>query len=420
MSLEDQVARFIENLAGGSGLPLRIQLWNGRLIALAPDPPITITLPRAEAARYLLAPSLARLGEAYVEGHLQVTGSVWEILRLAETLSRQAEGMSRRKPWRPFVHSRKRDAEAIQYHYDVSNDFYRLWLDRNMVYSCGYFEGGTEDIHQAQEQKLDHICRKLLLQPGERFLDIGCGWGSLLRWAAKHYGVEATGITLSRNQFDYASALIKEEGLEDRCRVLLCDYRDLAGEGDYDKIASVGMFEHVGEKNLPLYFGVAHRLLRDGGLMLNHGIATSEANPSAHDVGAGEFIERYVFPYGETPALSTVIRDMGAQGLEILDVEGLRPHYAQTLMHWVSRLEANREAAIDLVGGKRYRIWQIYMAGCAHAFEHGWVSVYQLLVSKQKAGIPALPWSRAHLYTPRDRVAHARLHRPEIALSPSP
>ncbi|MNY03107.1 Cyclopropane mycolic acid synthase 1 [compost metagenome] len=289
-----------------------------------------------------------------------------------------------------------------------------------MAYSCAYFKTGREDIHQAQEQKFEHICRKLLLEPGERFLDIGCGWGGLLCWAAKHYGVESTGITLSRNQFAHAQAKIQEEGLSDRCQVLLCDYRDLPGDGHYDKIASVGMFEHVGEKNLPLYFGAAHRLLKEGGLMLNHGIATSESNSSAHDVGGGEFIGRYVFPYGETPTLSVVVREMGTQGLEAMDVESLRPHYAQTLMHWVSRLEANKEAAYALAGAKRYRIWQIYMAGCAHAFEQGWVSVYQLLASKRKAGLPALPWSREYVYNPQAPVDHVSLERPEVTVSPAP
>ena len=296
-------------------------------------------------------------------------------------------------------HSKQRDAEAIRYHYDVSNDFYALWLDRNMVYSCGYFKSGDEDIHTAQEQKLDHICRKLRLRPGDKLLDIGCGWGGLVRWAAKNYGVDATGITLSRNQHALASERIKADGLSDRCRVLLQDYRDVPGEGVYDKIASVGMFEHVGLKNLPLYFDVIRRLLKEGGIALNHGITSVDPDSRSVGLGAGDFVEKYVFPHGELPHASLALREMAAAGLEVMDIETLRLHYAKTLWHWSGRLEANLERAQEYAGEKRLRIWRAYLAGCAHAFEQSWVSIHQMLAVK--SGNPTtnpLPWSRDWIY----------------------
>lgn len=403
MLLETQLGRFIEKLKRAGHLPLRLVLWNGRQIDFAAQPAITLRLASIEAARYLLMPNMARLGEAYVEGHIEVEGPVREAIRVAEGLSRSPAA---RESWRPFWrrttrHSKQRDAQAIEYHYDVSNDFYSLWLDRNMVYSCAYFKTGREDIHTAQEQKLDHICRKLMLEPGEKFLDIGCGWGGLIRWAAKHYGADATGITLSRRQYEYAQARIEAEGLKDRCRVLLQDYRDLPGEGQFDKIASVGMFEHVGLKNLSVYFGAIHRLLREGGLVMNHGITSIDPDSGEVGLGIAEFIDRYVFPHGELPHLSLAIQQMARQCLEVTDVESLRNHYALTLHHWLDQLEQNSMAAKAIAGDRRFRIWLLYLAGCSHAFEHDWVTIYQILATKTgKDGVSRLPWTREYMYAP--------------------
>jgi cyclopropane-fatty-acyl-phospholipid synthase len=329
-----------------------------------------------------------------------VEGPVLEIIRVGEGLARAAQSTTVPRFWRPRRHHSKRlDAEAIAYHYDVSNEFYGLWLDQQMVYSCAYFRTGDEDIHTAQSQKLDHICRKLMLKPGERLLDIGCGWGALIRWAARHYGVDATGITLSRNQHELARERIRREGLEGSCRVLLQDYRDHPGEGVYDKIASVGMFEHVGIRNLPEYFGVIRRLLKDGGWVMNHGITAMDVDNAWVGLGAGEFIERYVFPHGELPHLSLVAREMSAQGFEVADVECLRRHYARTCQLWAERLEGNHLTAKALAGERRYRIWLLYLAGCAHAFEHNWVSVHQVLGAKPPAGGRSVqPWTREHMY----------------------
>jgi len=399
MIIEAQVEKAIDGLRA-HGLPLAIELWNGKRYQLSGETPVTLRIPGAGALKYFIGADLAKLGEAYVEGHIDVDGPIREVLRAAEGLSRFLGGDKKgRRPRLLNLHTRARDASAIQYHYDVSNEFYALFLDREMVYSCAYYKTGDEDIHTAQAQKLDHICRKLRLEPGDRFLDIGCGWGALVRWAAKHYGVDATGITLSRNQHELANERIAAEGLSERCRVLLQDYRDVPGEAVYDKISSVGMFEHVGLKNLPVYFGAIHRLLKDGGIAMNHGITAIDPDSRAVGLGGGEFIGKYVFPHGELPHLSLALREMAAAGLEVMDVETLRLHYAKTLWQWSARLEANLEAARRHTEEKRVRIWRTYLAGCAHAFEKRWVTIQQVVVTK--TGDPRanpLPWTREHLY----------------------
>jgi cyclopropane-fatty-acyl-phospholipid synthase len=399
MIIEAQVEKAIDGLRA-HGLPLAIELWNGKRYQLSGETPVTLRIPGAGALKYFIGADLAKLGEAYVEGHIDVDGPIREVLRAAEGLSRFLGGDKKgRRPRLLNLHTRARDASAIQYHYDVSNEFYALFLDREMVYSCAYYKTGDEDIHTAQAQKLDHICRKLRLEPGDRFLDIGCGWGALVRWAAKHYGVDATGITLSRNQHQLANERIAAEGLSERCRVLLQDYRDVPGEAVFDKVSSVGMFEHVGLKNLPVYFGAIHRLLKDGGIAMNHGLTAIDPDSRAVGLGGGEFIGKYVFPHGELPHLSLALREMAAAGLEVMDVETLRLHYARTLWQWSARLEANLEAARRHTEEKRVRIWRTYLAGCAHAFEKRWVTIQQVVVTK--TGDPRanpLPWTREHLY----------------------
>jgi cyclopropane-fatty-acyl-phospholipid synthase len=399
MLIESRVEKAIDGLRG-SGLPLAIELWNGKRYQLSGDAPVTLRIPGAGALKYFVGADLAKLGEAYVEGHIDVEGPIREVLRAAEGLSRFLGGDKKgRRPRLLNLHTKSRDARAIQYHYDVSNEFYALFLDREMVYSCAYFRTGDEDIHTAQAQKLDHICRKLRLEPGDRLLDIGCGWGALVRFAAKHYGVDATGITLSRNQHKLANERIAAEGLGERCRVLLQDYRDVPGEGVFDKISSVGMFEHVGLKNLPVYFGVIHRLLKDGGIAMNHGITSIDPDSRAVGLGGGEFIGKYVFPHGELPHISLALREMSAAGLEVMDVETLRLHYAKTLWHWSARLEASLEEARKHTDEKRVRIWRTYLAGCAHAFEKRWVTIQQVVVTKaHDPRASPLPLTREHLY----------------------
>ena len=293
-------------------------------------------------------------------------------------------------------HSKDENRDAIHFHYDVSNEFYRLWLDRAMVYSCAYFEEADYSLDDAQQAKLEHICRKLLLKPGERLLDIGCGWGALVIHAARHHGVQAHGVTLSERQLQVARQRIAEAGLEKRVTVELKDYRDLEGLEVYDKISSVGMFEHVGLKNLPLYFDAVHRLLKPSGLFLNHGITHEEAGWDKNL--STEFINRYVFPDGQLDNISGIQRYMENAKFEITDVEALRAHYALTLRAWVERLERRHSRALEYVSEATYRVWRLYMSACALEFESGHIGIYQVLASKRGPEHARLPLTRRHLY----------------------
>jgi cyclopropane-fatty-acyl-phospholipid synthase len=292
------------------------------------------------------------------------------------------------------AHSKDENRDAIQFHYDVSNEFYKLWLDRAMVYSCGYFEEPDTGLDEAQQAKLEHICRKLLLRPGERLLDIGCGWGALVIYAAQNFGVYAHGVTLSEQQLSVARQRIAEAGLEDRVTVELKDYRDLREEAAYDKVASVGMFEHVGLKNLPLYFSSVHRLLKPDGLFLNHGI--THVQPGWKKNVWTRFINRYVFPDGQLDTISNIQRVMERSSFEIADVEALRSHYALTLRAWVARLEQRHARALDYVSEATYRVWRTYMAACA--LESGNIGIYQVLADKRGVLKTPLPLTRRHLY----------------------
>jgi cyclopropane-fatty-acyl-phospholipid synthase len=275
--------------------------------------------------------------------------------------------------------ARRRDAEAIAHHYDVSNDFYALFLDPLMVYTCAYYRDPDGTLAQAQADKLDLVCRKLRLRPGERLLDIGCGWGSLALWAARHYGAKAHGVTLSRAQAEYAAERIRREGLEDRCVVEYRDVRDLPTTARYDKIAAVGVIEHVGIANYPAFFSQVRGMLEDGGLYLNHGI-THEFHwrPTSQT----EFLYRYVFPNGDLAGLTETLTEMERARWEILDVEGLRLHYARTCRHWVERLRARAEEARALVGERVYRTWLLYLTCSVVAFEAGSIGLYQVLLRK--------------------------------------
>ena len=381
---------------------VRLVLWDGREVSFDKEPRVTVRLKDSRVASTLVRPSLLTLAEAYIGGEVEIEGDVRDAIRGAEAISRaipkslfQSKGPTNER------HTKRDDRQAIQHHYDVSNEFYQLWLDPGLVYSCAYFREDSDSLEQAQVQKLDHICRKLLLQPGEKLLDIGCGWGALIMHAARHYGVLATGITLSENQHRLAQERIAAAGLQERCRVLLKDYRDMPGEGVFDKVASVGMFEHVGLRNLPVYFNVVRRLLKEKGLFLNHGITSSDVNNSAVGLGAGEFIARYVFPKGELPHLHREIHDMSEQDFEVHDVESLRPHYARTLDLWSAAFERNFAQAVEASSERTARIWRLYLAGSAYAFEQGWISIYQVLATRRtKPGRTALPLTRDWMYKP--------------------
>ncbi|MEZ5605117.1 MAG: cyclopropane-fatty-acyl-phospholipid synthase family protein [Burkholderiaceae bacterium] len=405
--IEKQVVKYLEGLRKRQPLPLRVKLWNGSTVALDDEPRVELRLNDAASARYFLKPSMSSLGEAFVEGHIDVDGDVREIVAIAEHLSRvgdEDQGRGKLPSWLAR-HTRKSDRKAIEYHYDVSNEFYSLWLDPRMVYSCAYFRTGDEDLETAQVQKLDHICRKLMLAPGQTLLDIGCGWGAMAIHAAKHYGVKAVGVTLSTNQYELARERVREAGLEDRVEIRLQDYRDVPGDASFDRISSIGMFEHVGLKNLRGYFDTVHRLLKPGGVAMNHGITSSDADNRSVGLGAGDFIDKYVFPDGELPHVSLAIRELSAAGLELTDAESLRRHYAKTLWFWSDGFERNVARLTALAGEKRARIWRVYLAGCAHAFTHGWINLYQLLAIKPRPGASGaespLPLSREYMYGPR-------------------
>jgi cyclopropane-fatty-acyl-phospholipid synthase len=384
-------------------VPLAITLWNGKRLSAGEDAAVNVTIRSPRVLASFINPTMGKLARYYVEEDLDVEGETRQVIRVSEALSgtpASASGNSAAARLRRlFAHTRAFDSKAIRHHYDVNDAFYGLWLDARRVYSCAYFKRAEDTLDAAQEQKLDHICKKLMLKPGERFLDIGCGWGALVTWAAERYRVRATGITLSQNQYDYAREEIRRRGLQDLCEVKLLDYRDVPETEPFDKIASVGMFEHVGRKNLGVYFGKIFRLLRPGGLVLNHGITLNSVDQEELGGDIGAFIDEYVFPGGELAHISRVMQEMSANGLESWDVESLRPHYARTLWHWVDRLEANRETALGAVGEKVYRIWRIYMAGSAHAFERGWMSVYQVLAGKPTTeGKLGLPSTREYIY----------------------
>ena len=403
------------------GRDFAIRLWDGTIW----EPSgtnlhrFTIALNGPSALRRMFFPPTERkLGEAYMFGDFEIEGELYAAIDLARYLW---EGWSLRDtlrfapkllrlPTRDPVnndqiaqlagsrHSVDRDKAAIQYHYDVSNEFYQLWLDKKMVYSCAYFKDPAESIGTAQSRKLDYICRKLRLKPGDRLLDIGCGWGALIMHAAQQYGVDALGITLSEKQLALAKQRIEAAGLGGQCRVTLLDYRNIDESQPFDKIVSIGMVEHVGRENLPIYFQKAFRCLKPGGVFLNHGITLFQAPKLPAYQAKDSFIQQYIFPDGDSQHIAYVL-DVAAQaGFEVRDVESLREHYALTLKNWLARYETQAKAIRAMLGDIGYRRWRIYLAGARWAFESGYNSIHQVLLYKAVAGQGA----SAHLPLNRD------------------
>lgn len=423
-----------------------VRLWTGDTDTPAslPRPPFTLVLHDAGSLRrMLLPPSELSMVEAYLHGDIDVEGDLESASTLADaaaerlgsarTLARitrrlfalpaggsgsVTDGRRTRARARGRAHSRHRDAESNRFHYDTGNEFYELWLDRKMVYSCAYFAPGVSTLDDAQTAKLDHICRKLRLTPGERLLDIGCGWGALVMHAAQHYGVHAHGVTLAPQQAALALQRIAAAGLADRCRVELLDYRDLPASAQYDKISSVGMAEHVGRSQMAAYFNTAFRLTRDGGLFLNHSIVDNGRSPRALLTSRplrwtadrlwrrSEFIDRYVFPDFDLLPLGELISMGEHAGFDARDIENLRDHYALTCRHWVRRLESHHAEAAALVGESGYRVWRLYMAAGAHQHASGSNGIVQMVLAKpRRDGSTSVPMTRDDLYRPRD-------HRP--------
>ncbi len=400
-------------------LPLALVLPGGRRIGAA-NAAVTLRLKDLGPLASIATGQIGKVGEDYVEGRLDFDGSMRDLMAIAWQLigndPTRVENAAPLEWWRHIVHhtrSRARhrpdlDKKQIQFHYDVSDDFYALWLDPKRLYSCSYYREPGMSLEQAQEAKLDHVCRKLMLRRGERFLDIGAGWGGLLLWAAENYGVKAHGITLSRNQHAYVERLIEERGLRGQVTMELLDYRDLPETDPYDKIASIGMFEHVGRANLPTYFAKIRRLLKPGGLLMNHGITAGGTRNHQLGAGLGDFIERYIFPGGELQHVSAVLRTMGEAELEPLDVENLRPHYGRTLWAWSDALEARLEQALKVTRENVVRAYRLYLAGSAMSFEHGWLSLSQMLASRPTGDVAdgpmrgaqsQFPFNRSYIYS---------------------
>ncbi|ESS48583.1 cyclopropane-fatty-acyl-phospholipid synthase [Ralstonia solanacearum SD54] len=354
-AIDRKLEHWISDIRASANLPVLLRLWNGHQYPLGrfDRPTVTLTVREASALPLLLSPTLNNLGEAYVQEKIDLDGRLPDIISVGYQLAASAAATGSNalaRVVRHFAHTKEGDKASIRYHYDVSNDFYKLWLDRNMVYSCAYFEHGDETLDDAQIKKIDHILTKIRLQPDQTLLDIGCGWGALVLRAAQQFGARCLGVTLSQNQFDLARERVRAAGLEDRIEIRLQDYRDLTGA--FDRITSVGMFEHVGRKNLPGYFRRVHSLLADNGIAMNHGITSSDPEGGESSLGGGDFIDRYVFPQGELPHISLALRAAQEGGLEALDVESLRRHYARTLEHWADRFETNGETIRKIVGEK--------------------------------------------------------------------
>lgn len=412
----------LEDFFGSPGTPpFAVRLWEGTTwqsrAGTAESPRFTLVLQHPGALRKMfLPPSELNLGEAYIYNDFDIEGDIEAIFPLGDQIMDEQWGkmaqlrygkrllsLPRTGPrpgdsaakLRGTRHSKERDKQAISYHYDRSNDFYALWLDRRMVYSCAYFATPDDDLDTAQQRKLDYLCRKLRLQPGERLLDIGCGWGGLVIYAAQHYGVEAYGITLSQPQAELAQQRIREAGLTDRCRVEMRDYREVQEREAFAKIVSVGMFEHVGEALLSTYFQQAWQLLQPGGVFLNHGIASNGTQRAQTETS---FNQKYVFPDGELVPISTTLRVAEMSGFEVRDVESLREHYALTLRHWVRHLEAHAQEARRATDDVTYRIWRLYMSGSIYAFLTGRANIYQTLLAKPEHGNSRLPLTRGDWY----------------------
>jgi len=377
---------------------------------------VTIRLKELGALAHIAAGEVGKVAQDYVEDRLDFDGRVRDLMAIATQMiasdpTQDMGGGATLNWWREIRqnarsrarHQLQTDAQQVQFHYDVSDAFYQLWLDPLRLYSCAYFRKPSMTLAQAQQAKLDHICRKLMLRRGERFLDIGAGWGGLLLWAVEHYGVRGHGITLSRNQHEHVNALIEARGLAGRVTMELCDYRELPEGEPYDKIASVGMFEHVGRAQLPEYFAKINRLLAPGGLLMNHGITAAGTRNHQLGAGMGEFIERYIFPGGELVHVSKVTEAMSEAQFEPLDLENLRPHYARTLWAWSDALEAQLAEAREMTSERVVRAYRVYLAGSAMGFEQGWMSLFQMLAAKPSGRVTDGPMRGAQSQYPFNR-----------------
>jgi len=418
-SATETTVAFLDNLFARTPLEhVSIRLWDGTVWPDETPRAATVVLKHPGALRAMLENGTAKgLGEAFVRGDFDVEGDIEKAVEMAVALETRPSGwlesltnfyrMHRlpavpHKPAEPTgkragaLHSPDRDREVVSFHYDLSNDFYQLWLDREMTYSCGYFETPDTPLDDAQDAKYRMLCRKLRLQSGQRLLDIGCGWGGFARFAARTCGVEVVGLTLSAKQSALAVERARDAGLSGQVKIEQCDYRNLEFSGEFDAVASIGMAEHVGRENLAEYFATVRSLLKPGGVFLNHAIGEAKRTKRFH---GPSFIDAYVFPDSDIPPAPIVLEAAESMGFEIRDVENLREHYTLTLRHWVRRLEASAERARSLVGEQTYRVWRLYMAASAHGFDHGNLAIYQTLLAKPDAsGRAGVPLTRRDWY----------------------
>ncbi len=425
MGSADKPARMIRTVVEVLEPQFGIRLWNGEHIGPTDGPVLAINDPLL-LRRMALRPNIDSLIEMWVTGQIDVENGTlfdlaelgtrqklkhrlkelpkWQLARdLPSILVGRGSGESGLAGDNPFVSGSGK--EAIQHHYDISNEFYALFLDERMVYTCGYFTDWSNGIDQAQADKLDHICRKLRLQPGEHLLDIGCGWGAMLIYAAKHYGVTGHGVSLSEEQTALARERIRAEGLEDRITIEIKSYEDL--DGQFDKISSIGMFEAVGSANYDTYFSTVNRLLKPGGLYMHHAISRRAKRTKKgfrRKSAEHKALVKYIFPGGELDHLGMSIENLEGHGFEVHDVENLREHYGRTCRLWAERLNARFDEAIAEVGAPKARLWLLYLTGCALAFERGTVQINQTLASKRVRGPSGLPPTRADLYQTTEKT----------------
>ncbi|MDF1776388.1 MAG: cyclopropane-fatty-acyl-phospholipid synthase [Rhizobiaceae bacterium] len=419
---EDKAAKMIRTIVGVLEPQFAVRLWSGERIGPDTGPVLVINDPLA-IRRLALHPRLDSVIELWISGQVDVeNGSLFDLVergtktklkhRLKELpkwqLLKDVPSIlfGRRSPDSGLAGNNPFDfgssKEAIGHHYDVSNAFYRLFLDEGMVYTCGYFKDWGNSLDQAQEDKLDHICRKLRLKPGERLLDIGCGWGSMLIHAARHYGVSGYGVSLSEEQTALARERISAAGLDDKIRIDIKSYEDVTGT--FDKISSIGMFEHVGSVNYGTYFSKVARLLKPGGLYMHHAISRrAKRSKKAFGKKSAEHLAlvKYIFPGGELDHLGMSVENLEGYGFEVHDVENLREHYGRTCRLWAERLQAHFDEAIREVGAPKARLWLLYLTGCALAFERGTVQINQTLASKRVRGPSGLPPTRDDIYSKR-------------------
>jgi cyclopropane-fatty-acyl-phospholipid synthase len=378
--------------SGAVDVPWAVRLPDGRTIPVGDGPPRFTVVVRAgpEVAALALSGSMLAIGEAFIDGAFDIEGDFLAAMatayRLAEGASQGSSQGSSNESFAALDSPRGSERRDVAAHYDLSNDFYALFLDRRMVYSCAYYPRPDATLDEAQESKLELACRKLALVEGERLLDLGCGWGGLLAWAAARHRVLADGVTLSAEQATWAARHLEQQGLAARAGVARCDLRDLAADGRYDKVASIGVIEHVGIENYPAYFGRVYGLLRPGGLLLNHGITHRTTSPRTSGMA---FLDRYVFPGGDLATIEHTVTEIERSGFEVVHVEAIGRHYVPTLREWLTRLVAQRDAAIALVGERTYRIYAGYFAAAAVAFEAGWIDVHQILARRGSSAVRA-------------------------------